>query len=63
MYTKYNYAYKSTISYKTAIKISYSYIIMYTKYNYTYKSTIVVRVQFFISVINYIYIKFVYVVS
>ena len=36
---------------------------MYTKYNYTYKSTIVIRVQFFISVTNYIYIKFVYVVS
>ena len=36
---------------------------MYTKYNYTYNSTIVIRVQFFISVINYIYIKFVHVVS
>ena len=46
MYTNYNYAYKSTISYKTAIKISYSYISMYTKYNYTYKSISVIRVQF-----------------
>ena len=46
MYTNYNYAYKSTISYRTAIKISYSYISMYTKYNYTYKSTSVIRVQF-----------------
>ena len=40
----------------THIKTSYSYIRMYAKYNYTYKSTIVIRVQFFISVINYIYI-------
>ena len=49
MYTKYNYAYKSTISYKTVIKkISYSYISMYTKYNYTYKSKIVIRIQFLI---------------
>ena len=45
MYTKYSHAYKSTISYKTAIKISYSYISMYTKYNYTYKSANVIRVQ------------------
>ena len=55
MYTKYNYAYKSTISYKTVIKkISYSYISMYTNNNYTYKSTIVIRVQFFICLLDYI---------
>ena len=54
MYTEYNYAYKSTISYKSAIKISYSYISMYTKCYYTYKSTIVIRVQFFICLIDYV---------
>ena len=46
MYTEYNYAYNSTFSYKSAIKISYSYISMYTKCNYTYKKKIVIRVQF-----------------
>ena len=46
MYTKYNYAYKSTISYKTTIKITYSYTSMYTKYNHMYMSTVLIGVQF-----------------
>ena len=43
MYTKYNYN-----SYKSTIKIPYSYVSMYTKYNYTYTSTIFLRVCFFL---------------